>query len=128
MANLILGEGWEERVRNALGVKEAYLPDSAINRPEIIKIAEANITKRVPNYAALTGTDKVYLEAATVYECATLLCDEMPTRMPTQQVSPHLESRIDVKWDKKKKQLEDKRDTYLANLVAPAIVSYFKTT
>jgi hypothetical protein len=117
VANLILtGEGWQSRVRSRLGVDAAYLPDAEIEMPEIISIAEANIIEQVADYASLTGTDLIYLEAATVCECAVLLCAEMPTRLPQREQGPHFSQEVVVDWQKMKAELEDKRDRYLARL------------
>ena len=72
MSNRILTEdGWQERVRNIIGVNESYLPDDAIEKPEIITVAEAYIIQIVPEYASLQ-IRKVLLELATVCECGRL--------------------------------------------------------
>lgn len=126
MANLILtATGWESRIRSKLGVDAAYLPDTDLQQPEIIFIAEANIIEQVPDYASKTGTDKVYLEAATVCECAILACPSMPARMPTREQGPHATFEISVDWDKKKAELEAERDSYLSRLVTLATVPHF---
>lgn len=126
MANLILTtDGWQDRVRLKLGVDEAYLSDTELAMPEIVSIAEANIIEQVPDYASKTGTDKVYLEAATVCECAILACPSMPARMPTREQGPHATFEISVDWDKKKAELEAERDSYLSRLVTLATVPHF---
>ena len=117
MANLILTtEGWEGRVRSVLGVDSAYLSDEEIQQPDFIDIAEANIIEQVPGYASMTGTDKVYLEAAVVYECASLLCDAMAVRVPQREQGPHFTQELVVNWHKLKTDLGNKRDSYLARL------------
>lgn len=117
MANLILTEeGWQERVRSVLGTDSAYLPDTVIESPEFITVAEANIVDQVPDYADLTGTDKVYLEAAAVCECASLLCDAMAVRVPQREQGPHFTQELVVNWHKLKADLGNKRDSYLARL------------
>ena len=117
MPNLILTEiGWEERVRDKLGVKEAYLPNSSIGQPDIIGVAEANIIKVMPDYAEITGFEKTWLEAATVCECAVLLCPSMPARLPSRTQGPHTTIGIDVDWEKKKSELENERDNFLGRL------------
>ena len=86
MSNRILTEdGWQERVRNIIGVNESYLPDDDIEKPEIITVAEAYIIQIVPEYASLTGDKKVWLELATVCECAALLCPSMHARVPERE-------------------------------------------
>jgi hypothetical protein len=125
VANLILtGEGWQERVRSILGTDSAYLPDDAIEYPECITVAEANIVEQVPDYASLVGNDKVYLEAATVCECAIQLCDAMAIRIPQREQGPHFTQELVVNWQKMKTDLESKRDSYLARIstiVVPSV-------
>lgn len=126
MANLILtATGWEERVRNKLGIMEAYLADTDLQQPEIINIAEANIIEQVPDYEDLTGTDLVYLEAATVCECAILVCPTLPTRIPTREQGPHATFELSVDWDKKKASLETDRDTYLSKIITLETIPRF---
>jgi hypothetical protein len=73
MANRILTtDGWQQRIREHMGVDAAYLPDSAIEQPEYITVAEANIIEQVPDYINLIDDKKVFLEAAVVCECAAL--------------------------------------------------------
>jgi hypothetical protein len=117
MPNLILtASGWEQRVRDKLGIEEPYLSDVAISQPDIITVAEAKIIGQVADYAALTGTDRVYLEAATVCECAVLLCPSMAARMPTKEQGPHFSHEIAVDWEKKKGELAAERDGYILNI------------
>ena len=118
MANLILTtDGWQDRVRLKLGVDEAYLSDTELAMPEIVSIAEANIIEQVPDYASKTGTNKVYLEAATVCECAILACPSMPARMPTREQGPHATFEISVDWDKKKAEFAIERDRYVGKIL-----------
>lgn len=108
MPNLILTSvGWQERIRSKLGVDDAYLPDTAIEQPEIIDLAEANIIGMVPDYASLSGSKRIWLEAAVVCECAALLCTSMEARLPVRVQGPHMTHELAVDWDKK-------RETYLA--------------
>ena len=126
MANLILTtDGWQDRVRLKLGVDEAYLSDTELAMPEIVSIAEANIIEQVPDYASKTGTNKVYLEAATVCECAILACPSMPARLPTKEQGPHATFEVDTDWVKLKVMLEAERDSYLSRLVTLATVPHF---
>ena len=117
MANLILTSvGWEQRVRDKLGVDSAYVPDAAIQQPEIITVAEANIIEQVPEWGSLTGTDRVYLEAAVVCECAALLCKSMPARLPNREQGPHFTREVAVDWEKRRQELEDERDNYIGKI------------
>jgi hypothetical protein len=129
MANKILtGEGWQGRIRNLLGVDSAFIPDSDIEQPDIVDIAEANIIELVPGYATLTGDKKIYLESATACECAVLACDSMPTRLPTKESGPHATYELSIDWDQKKAELQDKRDVYLSKLIKMPKMKYFTTS
>jgi len=126
VSNLILtAEGWQQRIRDKVGVPEAYLPDSLIEQPDCIMVAEANIIEMIPNYADLTGIDRVYLEAATVCECARLLCPSMSARLPQREQGPHFTHEIVVDWDAKKRDLEEDRDSYLSKI--PTVAASWQT-
>ncbi len=126
MANLILvAEGWQSRVRNRLGVDDAYLTDADIAQPDIITVAEANIIDQVPGYAILTGSKRTWLEAATVCECAALLCPSMAARLPATEQGPHFTRNVAVDWDKKRQELEAERDSYIGRVVTLVAVPHF---
>lgn len=117
MPNLILTEaGWQQRVRDKLGVEDAYLPDTVIEQPEVITVAEAMIIEQVPDYASLTGTDKVWLEAATICQCAALLCSSMSARLPVREQGPSFTQEVAIDWNKKRDELEDERDIALTRI------------
>ena len=126
MANLILtADGWQGRVRNRLGVDDTYLTDADIAQPDIISVAEANIIDRVPDYANLTGSKRTWLEAATVCECAALLCPSMAARLPASEQGPHFTREVTVDWDKKRQELEAERDSYIGKIVDLVTVPHF---
>lgn len=123
MANKILNAtGFESRIRSKLGVDAAYIPDADINQPDIIAIAESNIIRVVPDYDALTGDDLIYLEAATVCECAILLCPSMPARLPVKEQGPSFTREIEVDWTKKQAKLEAERDRFISNISTVAYI------
>jgi hypothetical protein len=119
MANRILKEeGWQKRVRDKMGIPDSYLPDSVIEQPDIIDVAESNIIEQVPGYASLTGDKKTYLEAATVCECAILLCPGMPARLPKLSQGPHARYELGIDWEKKKAELQGERDAFLGKILS----------
>lgn len=130
MANLILtAEGWQDRVRNRLGVDEAYLTDADIVQPDIITVAEANIIEQIPGYADLTGSKRTWLEAATVCECAALLCPSMDARLPAREQGPYFTRKVAVDWDEKRQELTTERDGYIGRVVAtPVSIPHFGIT
>ena len=111
-----------------MGVKEAYLSDSALQQPEIITIAEENIIEEVTDYADKTDKDRIYLEAATVYECAVLVCPSMPARLPVASSGPHANFELKTDWAKKKEELQAMRDYYLSMLTTFEDITYFTIT
>ena len=126
MANKILtATGWEQRIRSKVGCDIAYLSDADCAQPDIIDVAEASIIEQVDNYATLAGTDLVWLEAATVCECAALLCPGMKVRMPSVEQGPHFKQELTVDWDKKRLDLEDERDRFVAKINDAVTVSRF---
>lgn len=123
MANKILtATGFESRIRSKLGVDAAYVPDADINQPDIIAIAEANIIKVVPDYDTLSGDDLVYLEAATVCECAILLCPSMPARLPVKEQGPSFTREIEVDWTEKQSKFKAERDRFISNISTVAYI------
>lgn len=117
MANKILtADGWQQRIRDRFGIDAAYLPDSAIEQPDCITVAEANIIEQIPNYASLDGNKKVYLEAAVVCECCILLCPGMSTRLPKKEQGPHASHELTIDWDKKKTEFIEERNKYILEI------------
>ncbi len=126
MTNKILtGENWQGRVRSMLGVDAAFLPDTDIEMPEIVQVAEANIIDLVPDYETIPEDKKVYLESATVCECAVLACDSMPARLPVKESGPHATYEVDIDWVKRKSELADKRDIFLSKIIPMPMSTYF---
>jgi hypothetical protein len=125
MPNRILtAEGWETRIQKKMGVDPAYLPAEDIQQPDIISVAESNIIKQVPDYDSLKDDDLVYLEAAVVCECASLLCPGMSARMPQKEQGPHMTTDTPVDWSKKKTDLEIERDGYIGKISTVTVPSF----
>jgi len=126
MTNRILTEeGWQERIREVIGVDAAYLPDQTLEKPDIISIAEANIIGLIPDYETIPEDKKVYLESATVYECAIQVCGSMPARIPLKESGPHVSFELDIDWEKRKADFAEKRDIHISKLVKTPVATYF---
>lgn len=118
MTNRILtAEGWQRRIQDKLGVDPAYLPDSVIEQPDYITLAEANIIEQIPDYNSLTEDLRVFLEAAVVCECAALLCPSMPVRLPAKEQGPHEAHTLYVDWVKVRADLEAERDRHTSKIL-----------
>jgi hypothetical protein len=126
MANRILkAVGWEKRIQDKLGIDPVYLPNEAIQQPDVIIVAEANIIAQIPDYSTLVDDDKVYLEAAVVCECASLLCPSMAARLPVRQQGPNETHELAIDWDKKKTEFEVERDGYIGKILPPFTLLHF---
>lgn len=118
MENRILTNiGHEERIRSKMGVSEPYLPDDDINQPDCITIAEANVISQIPDYAALTGDLRVYLEYAVVLECCILLCPSMGTRLPKKETGPHGSYELGSDWSNKKAEFEEEKNKFIGKIL-----------
>lgn len=115
MANRILTSlDWTDRVRDKVGVDDSHLPDSVLQRPEVITVAEARMIRAIPAWASLVDDDRVFLEAATVAMCAVQVIDSMGARLPKRMKGPDLDIEIEVNWSERKAALEAERNSYLA--------------
>lgn len=115
---ILTAEGWQQRIRDKMGVFDSYLPDSAIEQPDIIGVAEANVIAQIPDYDTLGGDTKTYLESAVVCECCVLLCPSMQARLPIQEQGPGTTHRLYVDWDKKQAQYMSERDSYIGKVLS----------
>lgn len=89
----ILSPGYEDQVREMMGVKPSDLPDSAIQSDQIVGIAETMVIRRVPGYANLKDPgDLLYLQRAVLSYICYLLAPSMPNRVKTSVQT------IDVTW------------------------------
>ncbi len=125
MAKKILPEGYEQRIRDKLGVDDAYLPDSVLNQKDCVDIAEANIISQVPDYETLSGDKELYLEAATVCECAIVVIGTMRARLPENTRGPHIEYTVKADWDKRRRELITERIDYISKTVSYPKVRHF---
>lgn len=118
MANRILtGENWQQRIREKIGVDSEYLPDSSIDSPDCIMVAEANIISQIPDYATLTNDLRVYLEYAVVLECCILLCPSMGARLPKKETGVHASYELGIDWSKKKEEFEEERNQSIGKIL-----------
>jgi hypothetical protein len=130
---ILTRSGWQTRVREKMGVLDSYLPDSAIEQPDVIGIAEANIIAQIPDYATLEDDARVYLESAVVCECCVLLCPSMQARLPIQEQGPASGHRLYVDWEKKQALYAAERDGYVGKILydsplSPPSLLHFRVT
>ncbi len=118
MENRILkNDYWEKRIRDKMGVDDAYLPDDLLNSPDIITLAEANIIEKISDYATLDGDLRVYLEYAVILECCILLCPSMGARLPKKETGPHGSYELGSDWSKTKAEFEEERNRFIGKIL-----------
>lgn len=126
MANLILTTyGWQQRIRDKLGVSSAYLPDSVLGQSDVITVAEGNIINQIPTYASLTDDptgspptfDRTWLETAVICECAAIICPSMESRLPFRERGPHFSKDAPKNWEKMRIEMENERDRYIGKIL-----------
>jgi hypothetical protein len=131
MENRILkNDYWEKRIRDKMGVDDAYLPDDLLNSPDIITLAEANIIEKISDYATLDGDLRVYLEYAVVLECCILLCPSMGARLPKKETGPHGSYELGSDWSKRKAEFEEERNRFIGKIleeIAPNSIPTFNS-
>lgn len=107
---LILTIGYETAIRSKLGAKKSELPDEEINQPLIVDLAEAVVTKRVPEYSSITdAVDLLLIQNAVVSYICYLIAPSMGRRV-NQEVTT-----IDVKWKKEKVDWDERAQQFLAD-------------
>lgn len=117
MANRILTQdGWEDRIRDKLGVNDATLPDAVLQSPDVIGVAEAKVIAAIPHWQSLTGDDRIFLEAATVCMAAIQVIDSMPARLPIRMQGPGMDVQVEVDWKARRQALEEERNEYLGRI------------
>jgi hypothetical protein len=112
MPNRILtSSGYQEAIRELLGVTAQTLPDTAIDRENIITLAEAAIIRQVPTYADIItadGDDAVYLRAAATAQVAANCCPGLAAKFKTSEQSEtgfkYTKNAID--WSAKRAEME----------------------
>lgn len=118
MANSILtSDNWQERVRDKIGVDIEYLPDSVLEQPDCITVAEKKIINMIPGYESVSEDNKIMLEYAVVLQCCILLCVGMPARLPKKQSGPHESHELETEWLKRKAELQEELNGVIGALI-----------
>jgi hypothetical protein len=127
---ILTSDYWEKRIRDKMGVDDAYLPDDLLNSPDIITLAEANIIEKISDYATLDGDLRVYLEYAVVLECCILLCPSMGARLPKKETGVHASYELGIDWSKRKAEFEEDRNRFIGKIleeIAPNSIPTFNS-
>lgn len=130
MPNRILTmTGWCERVRQKIGVDASYLPDTAIDIPDIVGIVERYIISRVPHFESLSADDALYIESATVARCAAVLCPTMKVRLPKVERGAVYQRENSVNWDGRSRELLEESESLILKACGEDVnYPHFSTT
>lgn len=92
-----------ERIRQLLGVNEAYLKDDEVLLPEFLPQAKRSVYSSIPKLkdADLSKDIQDMVDTAVVYRTAILFTPSLPYRFPKKQKGEHAEFEIEVKDIKK---------------------------
>jgi hypothetical protein len=75
---------WDS-IRGLIGITSSDVTDAELINLPFLPVAEAVIIEAVPTYAALTGSNKVYMRMATAQYCAALLCQRMANQQRARE-------------------------------------------
>jgi hypothetical protein len=104
----ILAEGYASAVRSRLGVDESDLSDEDITKTAFSRIAELQISKKVPEYKSITDeADLFYLEEAALNYVCYLLCPIMALKVNVEVKT------LDTAWKKAKVDWDALADMFL---------------
>jgi hypothetical protein len=114
---------YHDEIRGRLGVDKNILPDSDIDAPSILPIAEARVVARVPDYARLTGDDQSFVYAAAVAMVAALLAPTMPSKLKASEGdSDYKYTNNPVNWSARAKELEDEAYSWIDYISTQPVV------
>lgn len=115
---ILTKDGWQDRIRDKMGVDEVYLPNSTIEQPDIIDIAETSVINRIPGYKEIdSDTSKLLLENAVVIKSCILLCTGMEARLPKKQAGPHESHELNTDWMRLRDILQEELDGAINNII-----------
>ncbi len=117
-ANKILKDaGYEDIIRDKLGIDSTTLPDASINRMDGVELAETMIIGRVSDYASLIEDDLLYLKMATIYcICALLAKDFTQGTLKAISIADIKYENFQQDMGEKEKDFWDKADIFLAKI------------
>jgi hypothetical protein len=114
---ILKDHGYQDIIRDKLGIDSTTLPDTSIDRMDGVELAETIMIDRVPDYAYLTGNDLLYLKIATIYCVSAILSKDLG------QGTLKAISIADIKYENfqqnmadKEKDLWEKVDEFLAKI------------
>jgi hypothetical protein len=101
-----LNATYHDEVRARLGVDKGTLPDSDIDAPSVLPVAEGLVVARVPDYATLTTDNQSFVYAAAICMIGAVLAPSMPARIKASEGdSDYKYTNQAVAWEERKREL-----------------------
>ena len=122
---VILQAGYEDVVRSRLGIDADDLPDTELNQPLVVDLAEAIIIKRVPEYASVVdAVDQLYLQNAVISQICAIVCPSMPRRLNLKiSISDVKIEKEKIDWDAQQLKYLGEVEANLGNIQTVEVVS-----
>lgn len=122
---VILQAGYENVVRSRLGIDADDLPDTELNQPLVVDLAEAIIIKRVPEYASVVdAVDQLYLQNAVISQICAIVCPSMPRRLNLKiAISDVRIEKEKIDWDAQQLKYLGEVEANLGNIQTVEVVS-----
>jgi len=97
---------YHDEVRARLGVTLATLPDTDIDAPSVLPVAEGMVVARVPDYATLTVDNQSFVYAAAICMIGAVLSPSMAARIKASEGdSDYKYTNQAVAWEERKRDL-----------------------
>lgn len=116
--NRILTEpGYQDIIRDKIGLATEVLPDSKIDRMDGVELAETIIIQRVPDYSSLAGDNSLYLKMATVFcVCALLAKDFGQGILRSERLPDYQYENFQIDMKQREKDFWEKADEFLCKI------------
>jgi hypothetical protein len=106
IVNLNGATTYHDEVRARLGVTLATLPDTDIDAPSVLPVAEGMVVSRVPDYATLTTDNQSFVYAACICMIGAVLAPSMAARIKASEGdSDYKYTNQAVAWEERKRDL-----------------------
>ncbi len=114
---ILTDSGYQDIIRDKIGLDSITLPDSKIDRVDGVEHAEIIIIDRVTDYASLTNDDLHYLKIATIFcVCAVLANDFGQGKLKSEKLPDYQYENFQVDMKKRVKNFWDQVEENLAQI------------
>ncbi len=114
---ILTDSGYQDIIRDKIGLDSIILPDSKIDRMDGVEHAETIIIDRITDYASLTGDDLHYLKIATIFcVCAVLAKDFGQGNLKSEKLPDYQYENFKIDMKEKAQDFWDKVEENLAQI------------